>query len=125
MIRLRHEARLMLVAAAEGGELGVGDAEIAGVAQGGGGVVFAGDDEDLEAFPAEGPQAGEDGVHVFGVVEAADDCVELEFDSEFAAPGGDLEEFVDVVAAASADGDVGLLVEGVAGDGEDVDVFSE
>lgn len=141
MIGLGDEGRLVGVAATKGGVVGFGDAQGAGVAEGCGGgvigvfcggggggcggIVFAGDEEDLEAFPAKGAELGDEIVHVFGVVEGADDGVELELDAVGAAPGGDLEELAHGVAAAAADVDVGLLVEGVAADGEDIDVSPE
>ena len=84
-------------------------------------VVLADDHEDLEHLPPERLQAGELRVHVFSPVQLADDGVELEADVELAAPERDVEELADLLAGAAADGDVGLLVEGVAGYGENVD----
>lgn len=112
---------------AEALELGVADLQAAGVALGlvhggGGGVVLARDEQDLETLPAVGLQGGDVPVHVLVVVVSADDAVELEQDAVLATPARDAEQLADVRALATADFDIGGFVEAVARDGQDVEV---
>lgn len=120
------------MAGAEALELGVADLQAAGVAlggllvprggRGGGGVVLARDEQDLETLPAVGLQGRNVAVHVLGVVVRADDAVELEQHAVLATPARDAEQLAGVRALAAADLDVGGLVEAVAGHGQGVEV---
>lgn len=76
----------------------------------------------MEAFPSKRLHLVDDRVHVFFVVEPTDDGVEFELDTEVFAPVSDLEKSADVVTGSSPDRDIGLFVEGVAGDSKDIDV---
>ena len=78
----------------------------------------------METFPAHGVYGADGGVHVFEVVVAVDDGVDFEHDAVLAAHVRQPFEFLQVFSRAATDLDVRGFVEGIAGDGHDVDVFA-
>ena len=112
----------MLVA--EESKLFIRDLEFPSIAQRLVAAVFFVDDEDLETLPALRADGSDGGVHVFLPVVPVDDGVDFEHDPILLAELGELLELLKVLARAAADFDVGGFVEGVAGDGHDVDVLA-
>lgn len=128
-IRLRHEAigfghqgGLMSVSPTEVVELLIRDHELPDVSERLFRVVLSGDHQHLKALPPERLESGDVRIHVFVHVEPADHRVQLELDAELPTPVGDQVELVDLIPGPPADRDVSRLVEGVAGDRENVDV---
>lgn len=122
VVGLRYKGRVMVVLSAEESVLLVRDEEFAAIPERIVGIVFASNNEHLKRLPSERLESLDVRIHVFHVVEATDDSIELEFDSILLAPRRDLVELRHLVARATTDFDVGLLVERVAGDSQDVDV---
>ena len=109
---------------AEEAELLVRDLKLSRVAERLVTAVFFVDDEHLEALPALGADGADGVVHVLLPVVPIDDGVDLEHDAVLVAELREVSEFLQVLAGAAADLDVGGFVEGVAGDGHDVDVLA-
>lgn len=100
----------------------VGNGEIVSVAKGLVRIVFSSHNEDLEAFPSKWLKHAKVLVHILQMVESIHNCVELELDVVFLAPGSNLVQLANVVARSSSNFDVCSFVEGVAADGQNVDI---
>ena len=130
IVRLRNHAGKMFVSFAERLELFVGDENVLDVALAFvelgfelGGIVFAFDGEHLKDFPTERVQLLDRLDHILLPVPTQDHGVQLELESEFAAPLTDLEKHFDVLSSAASDSDVCFFVEAIAANSKNVDVF--
>ena len=123
-VPLRHKTLMVLVPIAEGSEFFVRDLKLPRIAERRVATVFLVDDEHLKAFPAFGADGADSAVHVFLPIVPIDDRVDLEHDSVLLTELRELSEFLQMLARAAANLDVGGFVEGVTGDGHDVDVLA-
>jgi len=128
-VALRHQALELLVAVQKALELLVGDHKGLGVAKiVAGATVFSLEDEALEDLPPLGSELLDALHHVLVDIVAVDDAVELEHDVVFTAPLADLQHLLAVVPlipllpGGPADLLVGLVVERVTRDRQDVEV---
>src|SRR3954465_14500794 len=95
-------------------EFAIGDHEFSDVPQGLLRVILAHDHEHLEAFPAKWLQSRDMGVHVFSEIQAADHCVYLKHDAEFAAPSSDFVKLSHLISRTSSDLNISFFVKGIA-----------
>ena len=124
IVAFGDEAFLMLVFVAKQAPFLVGDEEAPRVAERVLGAVFLGHDEHLEDLPAERLDPFDGRVHVFLEIVPVDDGVDFEHDAVLLAHFAQVHERFQVVAGASPDLDVGLVIEGVARDGHDIEVLA-
>lgn len=83
--------------------------ECTAVSEGSARVVLACNYQDLEALPAERLESIDMLVHVFLIIESADDRIDLELDAILPAPRCNLVQLCHLIAGSSTNLDVGRI----------------
>lgn len=86
------------------------------------GVVLPIDDQNLKTLPAKRFQVIDTWIHILVKVQPANDSIDLELDAVLEAEISDLIKIWNLVAGAPANLGVGMFIERITGNGENIDI---